>query len=113
MGDLAYLKEAAIFHKANAGFSYDYQLVDALDYRWRGETTSSPWFYQNEGEAKYIVSVYKYMRLLGYPANMISILTTYNGHKLLIRDVINVCCVPCDFIGPPSKVRFYIYLFSV
>ncbi|KAL5565688.1 hypothetical protein UlMin_028852, partial [Ulmus minor] len=51
-----------------------------------------------------ILSVYIYMHLLGYPANKISILTTYNRQKLLIRHVINRRCVPYDFIGPPSKV---------
>ncbi|KAI3425621.1 uncharacterized protein J3R85_010143 [Psidium guajava] len=104
LGDLPFLKEAAIFHKANAGFTYDYQLIDVPDYHGRGESAPSPWFYQNEGEAEYVVSVYMYMRLLGYPANKISILTTYNGQKLLIRDVISRRCVPYDFIGPPSKV---------
>ncbi|GMH30504.1 hypothetical protein Nepgr_032347 [Nepenthes gracilis] len=104
LGDLPYVKEEKIFHRANAGFSYDYQLVDVPDYHGRGETAPSPWFYQNEGEAEYIVSVYMYMRLLGYPAHKISILTTYNGQKLLIRDVINRRCCPYDFIGPPSKV---------
>ncbi|XP_031121406.1 RNA helicase aquarius isoform X2 [Ipomoea triloba] len=104
LGDLPYVKENAIFLKANAGFSYDYQLIDVPDYHGRGETAPSPWFYQNEGEAEYLVSVYIYMRLLGYPANKISILTTYNGQKLLIRDVINRRCVPYDFIGPPHKV---------
>ncbi|XP_058724177.1 uncharacterized protein LOC131595734 isoform X2 [Vicia villosa] len=104
LGDLPYLKEAAIFNRANAGFAYDYQLVDVPEHLGKGETTPSPWFYQNEGEAEYIVSVYIYMRLLGYPANKISILTTYNGQKLLIRDVINRRCVPYNFIGPPSKV---------
>ncbi|KAI4358024.1 hypothetical protein L6164_001935 [Bauhinia variegata] len=104
LGDLPYVREGAIFHRANAGFSYDYQLVDVPDYLGKGETTPSPWFYQNEGEAEYVVSVYIYMRLLGYPANKISILTTYNGQKLLIRDVINRRCVPYAFIGPPSKV---------
>nr|POF00442.1 intron-binding protein aquarius [Quercus suber] len=90
--------------RANAGFSYEYQLVDVPDYQGRGESAPSPWFYQNEGEAEYVVSVYMYLRLLGYPSNKISILTTYNGQKLLIRDVINRRCVPYDFIGPPSKV---------
>lgn len=104
LGDLPFVKEGAIFHKANAGFSYDYQLLDVPDYHGRGETAPSPWFYQNEGEAEYVVSVYIYMRLLGYPANKISILTTYNGQKLLIRDVINRRCIPYDFIGPPNKV---------
>lgn len=104
LGDLPFLKEEAIFNRANAGFAYDYQLVDVPDHNGKGETTPSPWFYQNEGEAEYIVSVYIYMRLLGYPANKISILTTYNGQKLLIRDVINRRCVPYNFIGAPSKV---------
>ncbi|CAA3022407.1 intron-binding aquarius [Olea europaea subsp. europaea] len=104
LGDLPFVRENAVFHTANAGFSYDYQLVDVPDYHGRGETAPSPWFYQNEGEAEYVVSVYMYMRLLGYPANKISILTTYNGQKLLIRDVINRRCLPYDFIGPPHKV---------
>ncbi|GJN31653.1 hypothetical protein PR202_gb20074 [Eleusine coracana subsp. coracana] len=103
LGDLPYVSEQAIFHKANAGFSFEYQLVDVPDYRGRGESAPSPWFYQNEGEAEYIVSVYIYMRLIGYPANKISILTTYNGQKLLIRDVINRRCKPWN-IEPPNKV---------
>lgn len=108
LGDLPFVKEEPFFHRANAGFSYDYQLVDVPDYNGRGESAPSPWFYQNEGEAEYVVSVYIYMRLLGYPANKISILTTYNGQKLLIRDVINRQCVPYPFIGPPSKVSFHL-----
>ncbi|CAL1394512.1 unnamed protein product [Linum trigynum] len=104
LGDLPYLRDDPIFRRANSGFSYDYQLVHVPDYHGKGESAPSPWFYQNEGEAEYVVSVYIYMRLLGYPANKISILTTYNGQKLLIRDVINRRCVPYDFIGPPNKV---------
>ncbi|KAL2898346.1 RNA helicase aquarius [Bienertia sinuspersici] len=104
LGDLPYVKHDPIFRKANAGFSYDYQLVDVPEYNGRGESAPSPWFYQNEGEAEYVVSVYIYMRLLGYPANKISILTTYNGQKFLIRDVISRRCVPYNFIGPPHKV---------
>ncbi|CAI9102844.1 OLC1v1001193C1 [Oldenlandia corymbosa var. corymbosa] len=104
LGDLPFVKDNLTFHRANAGFSFDYQLVDVPDYHGRGETAPSPWFYQNEGEAEYVVSVYMYMRLLGYPANKISILTTYNGQKFLIRDVINRRCMPYSFIGPPSKV---------
>ncbi|XP_026437771.1 RNA helicase aquarius-like [Papaver somniferum] len=103
LGDLPIVREQAIFHTANAGFAYDYQLVDVSDYNGRGESAPSPWFYQNEGEAEYIVSVYIYMRLLGYPASKISILTTYNGQKLLIRDVISRRCSH-PFIGPPNKV---------
>ncbi|KAI8023833.1 RNA helicase aquarius [Camellia lanceoleosa] len=88
LGGLPYVKEEAIFHSAIAGFCYEYQLVNVPEYRARGQTAPCPRFYLSVGEAEYIVSVYMFMRLLGYPANKISILTTYNGQKLLIRDVI-------------------------
>lgn len=45
-----------------------------------------------------------YMRLLGYPAEKISILTTYNGQKHLIRDVVNLRCGQNPLIGWPHKV---------
>ena len=45
-----------------------------------------------------------YMRLLGYPAEKIAILTTYNGQKHLIRDVIKQRCADNPLIGRPSKV---------
>lgn len=45
-----------------------------------------------------------YMRLIGYPASKISILTTYNGQKHLIRDVINTRCADNPLIGRPHKV---------
>ncbi|KAH7656226.1 CWF11 family protein [Dioscorea alata] len=106
LGDLPYVREQDVFHKANSGFSYEYQLIDIPDYHGKGETAPSPWFYQNEGEAEYIVSVYIYMQLLGYPASKISILTTYNGQKLLIRDVVNRRCTSCG-ISPPSKANNY------
>jgi intron-binding protein aquarius len=56
-------------------------------------------------EAEYIVGVYMYMRLLGYPAQKISILTTYNGQKFLIRDVLNKRCAKNPLLGLPMKVR--------
>lgn len=59
---------------------------------------------QNLAEAEYAVALFMYMRLLGYPANRISILTTYNGQKHLIRDIINQRCGKNPVIGQPSKV---------
>ncbi len=46
-----------------------------------------------------------YMRLLGYPAQTITILTTYNGQKFLIRDVLNKRCAKNPLLGMPMKVR--------
>lgn len=44
------------------------------------------------------------MRLLGYPAHKISILTTYNGQKALLRDVIERRCAQHPAFGRPAKV---------
>jgi superfamily I DNA and/or RNA helicase len=45
-----------------------------------------------------------YMRLIGYPAHKISIITTYNGQKSLIRDVIQQRCVNDPRFGAPAKI---------
>lgn len=89
---------------ANTGFAYDYQLINVEDFNGVGETEPNPFFYQNLAEAEYVVAVFMYMRLLGYPAEKISILTTYNGQKHLIRDVINSRCGDNPLIGRPLKV---------
>ncbi|KAK9233322.1 hypothetical protein WN943_023571 [Citrus x changshan-huyou] len=44
------------------------------------------------------------MRLLGYPESNISILTTHNGQKHLICDVVNKRCAPYSFISSPSQI---------
>jgi len=44
------------------------------------------------------------MRLIGYPAERISILTTYNGQKHLIRDIISQRCKDSRLFGNPSRV---------
>lgn len=51
-----------------------------------------------------MVSLYCFMRLMGYPADKISILTTYNGQKDLIRDVIERRCAYHPMFGRPYKV---------
>jgi intron-binding protein aquarius len=51
------------------------------------------------------VAVYQYMRLCGYPGARIAILTTYNGQKALIRDVLKRRCAPYGVFGEPAKVE--------
>ena len=41
------------------------QFVNVGDYEGRGESTPAPFFYQNLGEAEFVVQLYMYMRLLG------------------------------------------------
>lgn len=95
----------SVYHIANPGFLNDYQFINVPDYMGRGEYTPMAHFYQNLGEAEYIVAVYQYMRLVGYPASSIAILTTYNGQKALIRDIIRQRCLPYSIFGEPSKIE--------
>jgi intron-binding protein aquarius len=91
------------FKVCNPGLLFTYQLINVEDFQGKGETAPTPYFYQNLGEAEYVVAVYQYMRLRGYPANKISILTTYNGQKHLINDVIHRRCKHPLF-GRPGRV---------
>lgn len=104
LGDLKHVLALPEYCLSNAGFLYDYQLINVDDFNGVGESEPNPYFFQNLAEAEYIVAVYMYMRLLGYPAEKISILTTYNGQKHLIRDVINTRCGDNPLIGRPHKV---------
>lgn len=92
------------FIKANSGFKFDYQFINVPDYKGRGEAEPTPHFIQNLGEAEYAVAIYQYMRLLGYPAEKISILTTYAGQKALVRDVLNHRCAKNPIFGLPKAV---------
>ena len=103
LGDLP-STERGTFALANPGFAHEVQFVNVDDFNGAGETEPTPHFYQNLGEAEYIVSVFQYMRLLGYPAHKISIITTYRGQKHLIRDIIARRCSPHPLFGSPAAI---------
>ena len=90
--------------QANPGFKYDYQFIDVEDYHNLGEAQPTPHFFQNLGEAEYAVAIYQYMRLLGYEASKISILTPYAGQRALIRDVLEHRCAKKRLFGLPRIV---------
>lgn len=104
LGDLPNVTQASEYVHANPGFRYDYQFIDVQDYKGQGEMQPSPHFLQNLGEAEYAVAIYQYMRLLGYKASKISILTTYAGQRALIRDVLNHRCGKSRLFGMPRIV---------
>ncbi|XP_074641983.1 RNA helicase aquarius-like [Tubulanus polymorphus] len=104
LGNLPHIGQWPEYQTSNAGFCFEFQLIDVGDFNGIGESEPNPFFYQNLAEAEYIVATFMYMRLLGYPAEKISILTTYNGQKHLIRDVIKQRCANNPLIGFPSKV---------
>ena len=81
------------------------QLVNVEDFQGKGESTPSPYFYQNLGEAEYAVALFQYMVLIGYSPERISILTTYNGQKDLISDIVSQRCgngTPLAGVSPRS-----------
>ncbi|KAL0969673.1 hypothetical protein UPYG_G00230650 [Umbra pygmaea] len=104
LGNLPHVQLLPQFQAPNPGLTFDYQLINVEDFNGVGESEPNPYFYQNLGEAEYCVALFMFMRLLGYPADRISILTTYNGQKHLIRDVINQRCAGNPFFGQPNKV---------
>ena len=101
--DLACVRQGE-YMRANAGFAYTAQFVDVPDYNGMGEVEPTPHFLQNLGEAEYMVSVYQYMRLMGYPAQSITMLTTYRGQKHLLRDVVARRCAGHPLFGVPATI---------
>ena len=104
LGNLPHLISQPEFARANAGFRYDYQFVDVPVYQGQGEREPTAHFIQNLGEAEYAVALYQYMRLLGYPAKSIVILTAYAGQRGLIRDVLEHRCKGNRLFGLPKNV---------
>lgn len=78
--------------------------ADTPDFEGKGESAPVPYFFQNLAEAEYMVTLYQYMRLIGYPADKISMLTTYNGQKALLRDVAERRCAHHPAFGMPHQV---------
>lgn len=104
LGNLPIVETAPEFQLGNAGFAHEYQFIDVPDYKGDGEMEPTPHFIQNLGEAEYAVAIFMYMRLLGYPASKISILTTYAGQRALIKDVLGHRCKGNRLFGMPRIV---------
>jgi intron-binding protein aquarius len=104
LDDLPNVKTESEYLAVNAGFGHEYQFIDVPDYKGQGEVQPSPHFIHNLGEAEYAVAIYQYMRLLGYPATKITILTTYAGQRALIRDVLSHRCARNRIFGMPRLV---------
>jgi len=101
LGDMGHVSQRPAFCAGNAGFAHEFQLVDVPD---ATESEPTAYFYQNLAEAEYIIAVYMYMRLLGYPAERISILSTYNGQVALLQDVARYRCSSHPSLGMPFKI---------
>jgi intron-binding protein aquarius len=104
LGNLNRVVESERFRLANPGFAHSFQIINVEDFDGRGESTPTAHFYQNVGEAEYVVALFQYMVLIGYPPNKISIITTYNGQKNLISDIAaQRCGLGTPFSGVSPK----------
>ena len=90
--DLEGVTKEKAYLLANTGFVHTFQVVNVEDFDGKGESTPTPFFYQNVGEAEFAVAMFQYMVMIGYPPEKVSILTTYNGQKNLIDDIIRRRC---------------------
>jgi intron-binding protein aquarius len=100
---LSHVVESKEYQLANPGFVHTFQAINVDDFQGKGETTPTPYYYQNVGEAEYVVALFQYMVLIGYSPDKISILTTYNGQKELIGDIVAQRCgvgTPLEGIRP-------------
>lgn len=88
----------------NAGFKYTAQFINVEDLDGEGESSPFPGYVQNLAEAEYSVAIYQYMRLLGYPAQKISILAPFAGQVALIKDIAQTRCGPVPFLGMPAEI---------
>ena len=68
-------------------------MINVEDFEGKGESTPTPFYYQNLGEAEYVVAMFQYMVLIGYSPDRISILSTYFGQTALILDIVNRRCL--------------------
>jgi len=92
LGDLHHVVNSAEYSVCNAGFVHTHQFINIDDHNGKGETSPTSYYYQNLGEAEFAVALFQFMLMIGYPSSKISILTTYNGQKELITDVLNQRC---------------------
>jgi intron-binding protein aquarius len=104
LGNLPRVLNSPEYHVHNPGFLFPFQFVNVVDFKGKGEFTPHPHFFQNLGEAEFVVAVFMYMRMIGYPANKITILTSYNGQKHLIREVVKKRCGTNPAYGEPLKI---------
>lgn len=106
LGNLPLVSTGPEYVHANGGMAHSVQLIDVAEFEGRGEYCPAPHFYQNLGEAEYMVATYQYLRLAGWRSDQIAMLTTYNGQKALLRDIVAKRCSPFSALfGEPKAIE--------
>ncbi|MES1911407.1 MAG: hypothetical protein MHM6MM_003839 [Cercozoa sp. M6MM] len=84
------------FAGAVATLAHEAQFVDVGDLDGQGESAPQAHFYQNLAEAESLVATYQLLRLCGYQPSQIALLTTYNGQRELLEDVVAKRCLSTE-----------------
>ena len=71
----------------NFGFLYNIQFINVNEFEGKGEILNSDYSYFNLAEAEFSIAIFMFMCLIGYNPNKISIITSYNGQKNLIKEI--------------------------
>eukprot|EP00644_Phytophthora_capsici_P015098 jgi/Phyca11/575207/estExt2_Genewise1.C_PHYCAscaffold_710124 len=82
LGDLPRIESESEYQAGNAGFAHVAQFVDLPSSE---EQQPKPFAYENEEEARFIVGMVRYMLAVGYRPDQVTILTTYNAQRELLR----------------------------
>ncbi|KAL3662875.1 hypothetical protein V7S43_012277 [Phytophthora oleae] len=82
LGDLPHVGSESEYQTGNAGFAHVAQFVDLSSSM---KCQPRPFAYENEEEARFIVAMVRYMLAVGYRPEQVTILTTYNAQRELLR----------------------------
>ena len=92
------------FNKNNFCFKHNIQFINVEEFNSRGEEINSNNSYYNLAEAEYCIGLFMYMCLVGYNPSQITILTTYNGQKELIKEIYTKKCGWNKLFGNIGKI---------
>ena len=104
--DLKDMKEISQKFKNSKNFCFKHtiQFVNVEEFNGHGEEMNSNNSFYNLAEAEYCIGLYMYMCLVGYNPSQISILTTYNGQKELIKEIYTKKCGWNKFFNNIGKI---------
>jgi superfamily I DNA and/or RNA helicase len=104
--DLKDMKEISQKFKNSKNFCFKHtiQFVNVEEFNGRGEEMNSNNSFYNLAEAEYCIGLYMCMCLVGYNPSQISILTTYNGQKELIKEIYTKKCGWNKFFNNIGKI---------
>ncbi|KAL4102292.1 hypothetical protein PRIC1_006037 [Phytophthora ramorum] len=83
LSDLPRVESTIEYQTGNVGFAHVAQLIDLSGSS--KEHQPKPFAFENEEEARFIVALFRYMIGIGYRAEQVTILTTYNAQKELLQ----------------------------